>query len=244
MSPDRGARLWPSRRAVLLGIGTAGAGALALRPARLRGEEVGAADDGRGRGVAAARFSRAILYEEEASNPTGSSVVGQAVWSATLEPAKAGVTPEIVVRASVAIPERDIVLNCTLRRNRDTSLPASHTLDLMFTLPPGFSHGGIASVPGLLMKTSAAARGVPLRGVSAKVTDGYYIVGLSVIDAERKINLQLLREREWFDVPIVFDDGRRAILAFEKGEAGERALDDAFADWESAGQLPERSGGK
>jgi hypothetical protein len=32
-------------------------------------------------------------------------------------------------------------------------------------------------------------------------------------------------------VPIVYNNGRRAILAIEKGTPGERAFADAFATW-------------
>ena len=42
---------------------------------------------------------------------------------------------------------------------------------------------------------------------------------------------QLLKERAWFDIPIVYNNGRRAILAVEKGNPGERAFNDAFAMW-------------
>ena len=36
------------------------------------------------------------------------------------------------------------------------------------------------------------------------------------------------RERAWFDIPIVHNNGRRAILALEKGNPGERAFEEAF----------------
>ena len=44
-------------------------------------------------------------------------------------------------------------------------------------------------------------------------------------------NLQLLKERGWFDIPIVYNNGRRAILAVEKGTPGERAFEEAFKAW-------------
>jgi len=44
-------------------------------------------------------------------------------------------------------------------------------------------------------------------------------------------NLQLLKERSWFDVPLVYVNQRRAIIAIEKGAPGERAFNDAFAAW-------------
>jgi hypothetical protein len=67
--------------------------------------------------------------------------------------------------------------------------------------------------------------------LAVKVTDGYFLIGLSAVDTEMQRNLVLLKERPWFDVPIVYTDGRRAILAVEKGTPGERAFRDAFAAW-------------
>src|SRR6267142_1663947 len=64
-----------------------------------------------------------------------------------------------------------------------------------------------------------------------KVTDGFFLVGLSNVDADRQRNLQLLKERSWFDVPLVYVNQRRAIIAIEKGAPGERAFNDAFATW-------------
>jgi hypothetical protein len=56
-------------------------------------------------------------------------------------------------------------------------------------------------------------------------------MGLSNLDADKDRNLQLLKERGWFDIPVVYDNNRRAILAMEKGTPGERAFADAFKAW-------------
>jgi hypothetical protein len=45
-------------------------------------------------------------------------------------------------------------------------------------------------------------------------------------------NVQLLKDQAWFDIPIVYTSGGRAILAVEKGPTGDRAFADAFAAWE------------
>jgi hypothetical protein len=42
----------------------------------------------------------------------------------------------------------------------------------------------------------------------------------------------MLKERPWFDIPIVYTAGGRAILAIEKGAPGDRAFAEAFAAWE------------
>jgi hypothetical protein len=41
-------------------------------------------------------------------------------------------------------------------------------------------------------------------------------------------NVQLLKDRSWFDIPIVYTNGR-AILAMEKGSPGDHAFTEAFA---------------
>ena len=75
----------------------------------------------------------------------------------------------------------------------------------------------------------------PLLARAVKVTDGFFLVGLSNVESERSRNLQLLKERSWFDVPLVYVNQRRAIIAIEKGAPGERAFNEAFAAWALGG---------
>ena len=51
------------------------------------------------------------------------------------------------------------------------------------------------------------------------------------LEADKERNTGLLKERSWFDIPVIYNNGRRAILAVEKGNPGERAFKDAFAAW-------------
>ena len=176
---------------------------------------------------------RVVLYEEDANDTAGQRFVGSAIWrTETVTPAP-GLSPEIAVRADVEIPERRIAVTWSLRRNTDQALPASHTIEIMFTIPADFPHGGISNVPGLLMKQAEQTRGVPLSGLAVKVTTGFFLIGLSAVDSDVQRNMQLLKERSWFDIPIVYADGKRAILAIEKGTPGERAFNTAFSTWVS-----------
>jgi hypothetical protein len=174
---------------------------------------------------------KVVLYDEDPSDPKGKQYVGTVVWRT--EPIKGGTgqPADIAVRADIDIPDRKFKMTMSFRRNTDTSLPASHTAELTFILPPDFSGGGVSNVPGILMKSNEQARGTPLAGLAVKVTDGFFLVGLSNVDADRSRNIQLLKERSWFDVPLVYVNQRRAIIAIEKGPPGERAFNDAFAAW-------------
>ena len=174
---------------------------------------------------------RVVLYEEDPNNPQGRQFIGSAVWRTETVSPGSGLAPELEVRADITIPERNMTVTWTLRRNTDQALPASHTIEIMFNLPPDFPGGGIANVPGVLMKDSEQARGVPLAGLAVKVTNGFFLIGLSAVDADVQRNVQLLKDRPWFDIPIVYNNGGRAILALEKGPPGDRAFADAFAAW-------------
>jgi hypothetical protein len=172
-----------------------------------------------------------VLYDEDPSDPKGKQYVGSVVWRT--EPLKAiGANPaDIAVRGDIEIPDRKFKMVIYFRRNLDDSLPASHTVELTFILPRDFDGGGVASVPGILMKSNEQARGTSLAGLAVKVTDGFFLEGLSNTDTDRSRNIQLLKQNAWFEVPLVYNNQRHAILAIEKGPLGERAYAEAFTAW-------------
>jgi hypothetical protein len=174
---------------------------------------------------------RVVLYEEDPNDPQGKRLVGSAIWRTDTVSPGSGLAPELEVRADITVPDRNMTVTLTLRRNTDQALPASHTIEIMFNVPPDFPGGGIANVPGVLMKDSEQARGVPLAGLAVKVTNGFFLIGLSAVDTDVQRNMELLKDKPWFDIPVVYNNGGRAILALEKGPPGDRAFADAFAAW-------------
>ncbi len=174
---------------------------------------------------------RVVLYEEDPNDPQGRRFVGSAIWRTETVSPGPGLAPELAVRADIEIPDRRMTVTWSLRRNTDKALPASHTIEIMFNLPSDFPGGGIANVPGVLMKQAEQARGTPLAGLAVKVTNGFFLIGLSAVDADQQRNMQLLKDQEWFDIPVVYTNGGRAILAVEKGPPGDRAFADAFTAW-------------
>ena len=81
------------------------------------------------------------------------------------------------------------------------------------------------------MKQAEQTQGSALAGVVAKVTAGYFLIGLNAAPTARDRNLQLLKE-PWFEMPIVYTNNQRAILAVEKGTPGDNAFQQAFAAWQ------------
>jgi Caspase domain len=174
---------------------------------------------------------RAVLYEEDRTDPKGKQYAGSVVWRTEPVKATASQPADIAVRADIEIPARQFKMKLSFRRNTDPALPASHTAELTFILPPDYAGGGVNNVPGLLMKSNPQARGTPLAGLSVRVTDGFFLVGLSNTEADRTRNIELLTERAWLDVPLLYFNKRRAIIAIEKGVSGEAAFNEAFAAW-------------
>jgi clan AA aspartic protease (TIGR02281 family) len=181
---------------------------------------------------------KAVLYEEDANDPYGRKFVGSAVWR----------TDYNAIRADVDIPERRISLVWLLRPSQDPYwwlrlmqdkvLPASPTVELIFKLRPDDPHGGISSIPGMLMKATESTRGDQLVGLAVKAALNLFLISLSTAEADMQRNVQLLKERPWFDIPIVYGDGQRAIIAVEKGTPGARAFAEAFTLWEGKSKLP------
>lgn len=180
---------------------------------------------------------RSILYEEDPTNPTGRQFVGTAVWSSQTIKAE-GKADELAIRGEVDIPSRNLQVTIMIRRNLDLTLPASHVIELTSHVPSG-SDFGIERIPGMLMKSNEKARGMPFAGLAVKVTDGFFMVGLSNVAADQTRNLNLLVERGWFDIPMNYTNHRRGILAIAKGETGDEVVKTVLKAW---GQYPVAAG--
>jgi hypothetical protein len=184
-------------------------------------------------GSVTAVAQRAVLYEENpgaGQQPEHQIFVGTAVWRTETVALGPGRSPDMGLRLDIEIPDRRMTVSVTFRRNPDTTLPASHTVEVQFTIPND-PFGGVSTMPGIRAKNSETAQGAPLAGLTVRVTPGFFLVGLSAIEGDKERNIQLLRERPWLDIPFVYNNGRRAVLAVEKGTPGERALNEVLMAW-------------
>ncbi|MEO1115386.1 MAG: hypothetical protein AAFY05_23785 [Pseudomonadota bacterium] len=176
---------------------------------------------------------RSILYEEgEDASGTGTASEGAVVWGFAEETDVDG-QPQSVLTASVDIPERDVKVDIRIKPNEDPSLPASHLVEIKYDFPESFAAGDVVNVPGLVMKPTEEARGDALIGASVKVQPGFFWIALSNLPNEQQRNLNLLRERGWIDIPMLYENGKRGILTLEKGADGSEAVSQAVAAWQA-----------
>jgi hypothetical protein len=166
---------------------------------------------------------RAIYYFQGAEGTPGQATNGNVTWAqATRDNGPA-------IQATLKLADQEVTTIVTIYKNSDPSLPASHLVEVQFSGQIGPTP--VQRVPALVIKQTEQARGQPLTGAAVPVTNELFWIALSDDEEEVTRNLQLLREGSWFDIPILFTDGTRALLTFEKGIPGDRVFETALAAW-------------
>lgn len=179
-------------------------------------------------GVAETMF----LYEERQGDEAPTALEGSVVWTLVEEPPIQGEEPEPAIRGDITVPDNDFTARVTIRRNADPSLPASHLIELVFSLPPEFGGGGIETVRRVAFKETEQDRGNELIAVPARITDDFFMVALNDYAEAVQTNLQLMGERDWIDIPIVYENDRRALITLNKGTVGTQVFDEALGAWQ------------
>ncbi|MBB5535258.1 hypothetical protein [Rhizobium giardinii] len=175
-----------------------------------------------------------FLYEERLGQSAPTAIEGNVAWSVKEESPGGDAKPEPVVQAQINVPERGLTALMTIKRNADTSLPASHVIEFVFSLPENFEGGSIESVQRVAMKRNEQDRGDPLIAVPAKITEDFHMIALNDFPEAVATNTELLRSRSWIDIPLTYRNGRRALLTLEKGPAGTEAFAKAMQAWSLA----------
>ena len=189
--------------------------------------------------VALATGEKMFLYEERLGQSSPTAVPGTVAWSVKEESPGGDAKPEPAIQAQITVPDRGLTALMTIKRNADPSLPASHVIEFVFSLPSNFEGGAIDSVQRVSMKRTEQDRGDALIAVPAKITDDFHMIALN--DATDAIgnNTQLLRSRSWIDIPLTYRNGRRALLTLEKGQSGTDAFNQAMRAWSATGTAAE-----
>lgn len=167
----------------------------------------------------------AILYEEGPQGNATTELDATIVWRLVPDPAGP------IIAATIEIPERRMLIAFSIQENRNTALRFSHEIDLLVTVDPNYMHpaGGVQSIATLAVKTTEDAIGEPIVGVSQSLPPDFFWIELDPAAANQNINL--LRSRDWFDLGILYANGHRAILTFEKGRDGILVFQEALAAW-------------
>jgi hypothetical protein len=175
-------------------------------------------------------FEQEAYYEDLVD---GTIDQGTVRWWLAREPAADGGPPEPVIHAEASIPGRDLQLRMTISRNTDSTLAASHIIELVFTRPEKFHGGGIDRILQFSTRDTTGSTGEPLIAMSARLTETNFIVELDQDKEAIETNLDLLRHGQWIDVPLLSKSGLRAMFSL-KSELPDNQLAGQFFDsWQA-----------
>ncbi|MDB5614513.1 MAG: hypothetical protein JWQ22_2166 [Devosia sp.] len=135
------------------------------------------------------------------------------------------------LKGTASIPARNLGVDITIRKNSDPSLPASHLMEVDFKVSDTFIGGTIANLPGVLLKDEELVPGTALVGASARVVGNSFLFALSATPADATTNTDLLENRRWVDLAVVYGTGRNAIITLEKDDTAQALFDKVFATW-------------
>ncbi|VAW18577.1 hypothetical protein MNBD_ALPHA12-1111 [hydrothermal vent metagenome] len=199
-----------------------------LTTAPIASEPTLASDSGKNNDTVATG-TQSLLLEASADGTTGAvPFSGTVQWSRGLD--ELG-QPTLIGTAN--IPARNLGVKILIRRNGDPTLPASHLMEIDFTVTPTFVGGSVAGLPGILLKNEELVQGTALIGASARVVGNSFLFALSAAPQDVRTNIDLLKTRKWMDLAIIYATGRRAIITLEKDATAQKMFEDVLAAWQS-----------
>ncbi|MEM6460681.1 MAG: hypothetical protein AAF724_02055 [Pseudomonadota bacterium] len=174
-----------------------------------------------------------FLYEERLGQQAPAAEQGTVIWNIVRESPGDELPPEPAIEAQINVPAKGISAIMTIKRNADQSLPASHLIEIVFALTEQFEGEGIGAIQNFAMKQTEQDTGDSLIAVPAKITDSFFMIALNDYVEAVDLNLRLLRERNWIDLPVSYGNGRRALLTMEKGSSGAEVFNQVIRAWEA-----------
>lgn len=167
---------------------------------------------------------RAFLFELDRNNPQQPRITaGQVLWRFD--------QASNALRADITLAEAGMAFSLVMKPNSDPSLPASHTVEIVFVSSADATNRTVRDIAVPQMRVDKEPRGVPLAGLPIPVADNVFLIGLSSLPPDVKNNVDLLSKRDWLDLPIRFASGESGTITFAKGVPGSQAITEALAAW-------------
>jgi len=74
------------------------------------------------------------------------------------------------------------------------------------------------------MKETEQDKGNILIGVPADITKDFKMFALNDFPKAVAVNTEMLRKRNWLDIPVTYTNGNRALVTIGKGRLGAKAI--------------------
>lgn len=146
-----------------------------------------------------------------------------------------GETVGSAIRGDVDIPDAKLKASLIFRKNTDSTLSASHTINISFKPEAGSPVGDVKAIGPIQMRRADAQAGEKLVGIPVPISTNYFLIGLMRGDPEKR-NIQVLRSLSVIDLPLQFADGRLATINLLKGPTGDRIFAEGIDNWATSDQ--------
>ena len=130
------------------------------------------------------------------------------------------------VTAAIEVPDQGLTISLRFEESADPDF--SHQVSTLVTQSGRFDDDPIQVVDNLAIKTSEEGIGAALEGDEVAEPDFYL---LALPENNRILNTNRLLQSPWFDLSIVYESGRRAIVAFNKGTVGDEIFVQVGEAW-------------
>ncbi|MBV1701144.1 MAG: hypothetical protein KGQ46_04915 [Hyphomicrobiales bacterium] len=157
--------------------------------------------------------------------------VGDVVWHLVDISGGPGQPLQKAVRADVHVPDAHVDMTMIIQKNLDAALPASHTIQIDFTLGADSVMKSVDAISMPELRDESAPTGSELLGAPAAITSDHFIVALAQGQTAETQNLELLKARPWVDIPLITSDHLLAKITIEKGADGDAAISGALKSW-------------
>jgi hypothetical protein len=157
---------------------------------------------------------------------------GVVVWRTDVAGGVQGQPLDQMITGAIDAPEAGLRAEITLRRNRDTAFPASHTLQLRFTPAAGSEIGAVKDLLAVEMREVENQAGYRLIGQGVAVMENVFLIALTQAEPALSRNVEMVRKRPFVYVEFATVAGRRGAMVLEKGVSGQQAFEDAFRAWQ------------
>ncbi len=164
-----------------------------------------------------------LYTEPTAESPISERHDGTIEWEWIAEEGAVG-----YISASIAIPDQGLTISLRFERSADPQY--SHEISALVTQAARFQDDPIEVVDNLAIKTSEEGIGAAFEGDVVATPDLFL---LALPENNQILNTNRIMQSPWFDLSIVYESGRRAIVAFNKGTDGDVIFAAAAEAWEN-----------
>ena len=131
-----------------------------------------------------------------------------------------------VISAAIDVPDQGLSIVVRIEDSADPQY--SHQISALVTQATRFQDDPIAVVDNIAVKTSEEGIGAALAGEILTAQDMFL---LALPSDNSILNTNRIMQSPWFDLAIIYESGRRAIVSFSKGTAGDEVFAAANEAW-------------